>query len=44
MLDLTFFAIQVNLTPVSVQLPVCKVQSDWQDLDPIPLKAVLRFV
>ena len=21
-----------------------KVQSDWRDLDPIPLKAVLRFV
>ena len=35
----------VNFTLyVSIQLAVCKVQSDWQDLDPILLKAVLRFV
>ena len=34
----------IHLTPVSLQLGVFKVQSDLQDLDPILLKAALRFV
>ena len=42
-LKLVFYCYSVHRMPVLIQLAVSLARSDWQGLDPILLKAVLKF-